>query len=842
MAWKSVEEQKAYSDKIEAQAQEYKRSKAYQDALRKKREAQGKVAQPTAWTGDVYGSKEQIRDRLVKQYEAGKIPADISAEIVDNPDRPGQYAVYFSETAGYKSLSKPSVIKYYDKQDIPQPVSADGGRFVYEVDVDSSEQARDVKIWAAAHGHEAKRYTDTADIRTAEDLNKLSADERREAGKIKMRIYTEQALPENTSIDIRSSADLQRERSEQLGKVMGKKIYDKADPLEKGLLHVRTLLSPQGWGYVGAAAKEYGGPVEKAIINFAFPGVKSTEDVVLADIEQRTARRARGETTYKIMGVDVDERIVSAISNPVVEVEMMFLGGAGAAKVAGTKIGAKVLGSTAGKVAAAGITGLYAGERTGKILTLKAEGRETEALGTAITTIAGLGAGYAGFKAEYSHIVKATAQHTVKIDVSKLKGASISKQVGKSTTVSKGKFVITEGKLKGLKGETVSITGKKGGLLTTKIPAQKIGTGKSALKIQEQVFRDFTQHGVVSKQLKISWRKAGDMLLQIKGPGGSAAKVVGSRKSTTLMQEIGRTQGTARFTKKVPGGKITSTKDVIVRKFSGITTGSTARKYDLYLIKKGTKLFIAEKALIDTRALSKVDWVDISPVSGGSGGGGSSNFPGLKIIRTTGGRSTTVPGTSSATVPKGSPAIPSAANVKIQSDSGVTIARIVPNLNPVPLDPRIKRDVGLTEISLKPGAPKIARRTTTGQKGRVVTPVEVKLALAPAILRESSSGKIKEVTLVGTNQIPIPVTHPITGQEVSIRERTAVLETLEPLIDRVPSQPVPATPVAPNIPPPVVIPGLGMIPFLYMGKGKFNIDKMIKGVKTNPVPDIRKVI
>ena len=564
---------------IEAQAQEYKRSNAYQEALAKKRKKRGQSAVPSPMTGDVYGSPEQISERLQKKYAAGEIPADVSADIVENKSRPGQYEVYFSETGGYKERQQPSVIKYSSYKTVQDPtVDMNKGRYIYELDVSEPEQARDVKIWAAVHGHQAERATneDYAKM-TAAQLNKLSAEERQAAGQIRMRIYTDAPLPEDTSIDIRTSEALLQERSERGAGGIGRKIYSQANVGEKILLNVRTALSPAGYEYVGAVAREQGGPINRALIDLAFPNIPSSQSVVEKDIERRTAKAARGKTTTNIMGVEVDDRIVSAINNPIVEIELMALGGAGLGAAAATGTGAKIITSTAGKLTAAGLTGLYAGERTGKVLTLRSEGKSAEALGTGITAIAGLGAGAAAFKAQYSFLTTAKAANVVKVETRQIKGGSISKQIGKSTSISRGKFTITEGRLKGLTGDTVSLSGKKGGLQVTKIPQQSIGSGKSKIKISEQTFRSFTEHGVVSKKLKISWRKAGDMLLQIKGEGKVYNRVTGPRKEASLMQEVGRRTGNLKISKKVPGGgEVQIKREAVIRKFSGLSAGTVS--------------------------------------------------------------------------------------------------------------------------------------------------------------------------------------------------------------------------------------------------------------------------
>ena len=86
----------------------------------------------------------------------------------------------------------------------------------------------------------------------------------------------------------------------------------------------------------------------------------------------------------------------------------------------------------------------------------------------------------------------------------------------------------------------------------------------------------------------------------------------------------------------------------------------------------------------------------------------------------------------------------------------------------------------------------------------------------------------------------VTVVHPISGQEISLSERQAVLAELEPVIDRIPNAPV--TPAQTNIKPPIIVPSLGLMPYLKMGPSGAKLKKFGLGSLKNPVPDIEKVI
>ncbi len=777
-------------------------------------------------SGDIYGTPEQIRDRLMKRYSSGDIPGNLSAEIVEDPRRPGQQMIRYSETpAGQESM-----IKYYAPVQVEdtQPMPAGQTKFTYSVGVEFPEQEEEIRKWAGPKGLTVRRdYSEEAQAKAP----------------ISLVISSDKELPADTSVDIQSAEAVRGSRVMKSAQGIGRQVYEKASPIEKAMYNIRTLLSPAGYEYVGAVARSpasimFQGPSGLAmlpVVDYIFPNIKSPTEVVTQDIERRLGEQAAGKKTM-FLGVEIPEAVVSAVNNPVVEVETMFLGGAGVAKIAATTLGGKLIGSTAGKIGSAILTGGYAVEKIAEVQQARISGNSTEALGRAVTTVAGFGASVAGFKAQYSRIISARAQHTIKVDISKVVGASESKRtegdvltgsgraIKEGSTVSRGKFRIVEGELKGLKGETYSISGDRTGKLYTHIPKQEIGAGKTKIEVPEQQFQAMTRFGTVSEKLKLYWREAGNALVG----QGKKSKIFGPNKEQSLMREVSSRAGTVTVTTDMGGAKVGVAKQGIVREFTGISSGKTARKYDLYVIQQGGKLVFAEKSVVGRVSLAKIDWVDVTYTPGG----------GAAMDVYAGGAVKVVPSTTVKLAP---PAIPTALNVKVASQAAIAAApRLVWSANPTPgPGVMLKRMQKVETIKIDVGAPLIIRTTTKQQErtGTVVQRTGTRTIAIPDIAR-TTAGLATKIEKAGA---VLEVTHPITGQKVSQKERTAVLQRLNPIISRIANQPV-NVPVTPNTMPAIVIPSLGLYPFLRMGPYSVRIEKFGRGEIKNPVPNIERLI
>lgn len=133
------------------------------------------------------------------------------------------------------------------------------------------------------------------------------------------------------------------ERQQELAEREAEKIWSGTSPAEKAGLHAHTLLSERGGEYIGSYVAPF----------FGFPG-KTPEHITketLADIQRIKTEQERQSYVLR-----------SAVFNPVVETEMMFLGGfgAGAAAARLPRLGA-IAASKSGKVAMAGLGASYAG-------------------------------------------------------------------------------------------------------------------------------------------------------------------------------------------------------------------------------------------------------------------------------------------------------------------------------------------------------------------------------------------------------------------------------------------------------------------------------------------------
>lgn len=719
-------------------------------------------------------------------------------------------------------LKKTVVKQPFDARGDAAPMVDAQGNIIYETTVERKEQIADIQAWAKDRGATVERvYAGSAE----------EAKAMKDTGGIPILIKSKDALPENVEIMITSPEAIRQEKARQMASIAGKKVYEEAGPVEKSLLHLHTVLSPQGYAYIGAAARESAAAqpyniqakVTGAAMDLIFPNIKTTKEVVVDNVSSRIERHAQGEYTYSfdlpVVGrVNVDERIVEAINNPVVDVEVMFLGGAGLAKVAATKTGGKILTSTAGKALMTVGGAAYVGSSGYEVYTLRQEGKGAEALGKAITRTSGLVAGAAGFKMQQAHILQYSAPKKIEVDLSKIRGVSKTAQ-NKDVTISRGKFEITEGKLRGLRGDTLAITQKKDGALIVKIPAQKVG----GQKIEAGTFVRHTKAGETLKavQGKIFTRisKEGRLIIetskgQLKGP------LLGKHTDKTYIKEIGRVTrtGTDR------SGRQSS---LLIRRLEGLNIGKSSKNYNIFLVRKGNQVMLLEaKAGIANPRVSKIDWIDVSKLSAG-GKPFTQIKPGSPgtVIR---------PGTAQAPSIKSVAVPPGSVKLSVKADLG---ARVVPTVNPTPTGVRIKdipQGKTLQRIAMEPS---IIRREQSGKiQGRTVIPTAVKTS-TPQIERATEKARI-------TYKPISTFYHPITGNKVSEQQFIALKQAVEPVIDRINPQPVPATPVIPSklplSPPGLLLPP--MIPFLRLGTGKAKPKVYTTSHIKNPVPDIRKVI
>lgn len=740
------------------------------------------------------GTAEQVKEALIKRYSAGEYDPRYSARVIEIT--PGRQRIEFYKTPG-KQVSR----IYYGIMDTR--VARPDVTHSYEVDLSHIEQVADVKKWAKEHGAIAERV-----YASSKKEAKVLSDRG-----IVVRISSPKPLPDE--INIRATKTIKEIRIKELSRVMAEKAYQKASPAEKITLHAQTLLSPHGYKYLGTAISPLDLGARKAIKETSLPKL---EKVVTENLAEKISRQMQGKTTYDydIPGiglVKIPDVIVEAIHNPIIDIELMALGGAGMGKIATTKAGAKIIGSKAGKAALTVGAGAYAITEGQEIATLKALGREEEAIGKGFTLAAGLGAAVLGFKAQIAH-VRAAAK-TYEIDLSKVKGVSVTKEGKHQIVMSRGKFQVTQGKLKGLKGDTFSITRKGKGTLFTKVPEQKIGK----IHIKPELTMRYTEQ---AKQIgKIHHRISSEARIGI----GRAGKLIGKYKADTYAKEISRVM-------HIGTDKSGRQHNYIIKKLEGISIGKSARRYDVYLIRTvGGKTLLMEKSLLGHKGIAKIDWVDISKI--GTPPTVIKGTPGPGIVTKATSVSKIVPAVAKIT-----PAIPTQITIKAaETVKAVTgIPRIVMTVNPTPIG-RVKVKHQPVPETVKLGAVKIVRRVSKGELKSISSGslMQALTITQPRIERAWDKTKTK------LSPAQSLITHPISGQIISSEEVLAVKSRLTPIIERIANQPIPVSPIKPirtTIPkiPTMYIPFLRMPDISETAKG-FEI-----GVIKNPVPKIEKVI
>ncbi|MCX6817734.1 MAG: hypothetical protein NTU57_02660 [Candidatus Aenigmarchaeota archaeon] len=721
--------------------------------------------------------------------------------------------------------------------------------YVYNMNVDYPEQVQDVRAWAQKQGYRVSNVIQNPDKTLTVELTGRSA------------------LSEKASVDIRSGETIEQARQ----KGINEQTTDALQGGSKGFLgqaalYVRTLISPAGEHLIMSHAiqgialfknlpinklnlpVQLGSEIIEKAINYVSPGIRTPDELVkentneLADNAAQHLHETAGRPFITLPGLPNFKIVVpptfvpyessSAIFNPFVEAEMAYAGGALLGAAGATAAGGRILGSTAGK-AAGYVLGAGSAAQIGlQAIAERSEGKG-KALGTLVFGAIEFGVFAAGYHAYNVYSAANIAAKPVKVEISGMKGASVTRPLGEGSITSTGAFEITEGEFTGLKGRTAQISGKKGGYVLTHIPEQKVGK----VLIPEQVFRQFTKGGTLSDPLKIYWKTANtgvvigekvgkaygktnagmDASVKIFRPGEDI-ELVGPSKEATILRKTSEKPGKANG------------EDVMIRRFKGVGVGTEAavRTYDLFLVKAGDTTALVEASAIARKAAVKIEWVDVSLAGGRAGSGGRGGVTKIQRVMPE-----VVPPTPPSTM--NIDVKPATASVTAGTD---LVARIVANVNPTAYPLRIKENKAAkpVDIASVAGVPQIIRRESTAQKGRTVSPANIVLTVVPNILRPSKTQPIISVERIA-------ITHPITGQDITVSQKTAIMQVLNPIIERIASQPVnipaPATPTNKR---PKFMGGIGLVPFLRMGNIKLANLSHRTDVKLNPVPDILKVI
>lgn len=818
-----------------------------------------KASDPTSKTSQIraQSSGPALKSSLAKDPVSGKfIRADIALENTKLREWETAGGEKFSMPAGWEpsgtevSTEKGGMTRIDSAEITPAgkpeagavfnptglPYKPERVTYKYGIGVEYPEQAQDVEKWASSQGATVRRVQETEE----EMRSRFAAGD---TAPIKLIVTTGKELPPNASIDIRAAETVKQARLETTAAGAGQKIYERANPLEKVGLHVRTLLSPEGATYLGALSKEYRGPL--SVIHLVLPPMKSTEEIVKEETGKRTAAAAAGKPAllYDIVPVGkmggLGEIIISAVDNPIVDTATAALGGAGLAKIAATKTGAKILGSKAGKIGLGLAVAAYGGQKTAEVVSLVQAGKTEEALGKAEVALAGLGVGAAAYKAQLADVKTAKVLKSVEIAKSEIAGSSVSAGAGKDVTVSRGKFVILEGELKGLKGQTAAVSGEKRGIVKVTIPEQKLGE----VKVPAQEIISYTAQkriGQTPEKLDVFVRRSADKAIA----AGEETVLFGPHKEVALVKETSRVEisgaqlKTGEFDILGKRGEPVATvaetmpADVTVRKFKAVSMSETYRDYNFFLVKSGERVGLLERGVLTKRGLAKVDWVDMRIEK--SAAAPDVNIPGPRAPageqRGQPGRPSTV-----STLDVRSPAIPSGkikAEIRSPSigEAGTAGRRRPPGTIEVP-----KTGLKIDVAPIAVGAVRIEGREKS--ESRTASRMDQRVRMAPVSIPGSASlvgaeGKVRNVPVMAVVEIPLQ----------SSRERSAVLSRLASLPDVMPPHTVIATPpVAVETSPPV-IPGMGLIPMFTLGGVFTGRKKVPLIVVKNPVPDISELI
>lgn len=750
--------------------------------------------------------------------EPGKVTIQYGNSSILKPELRNQQVTYFDAGSGkgeYRIVGPTEGKTYYDEknqlliengqiksgviqQQAQQPAPTQP--YTYEVAITGEPaKVQDVEKWGRSQGFKVLRTS------TPEEVQK---------GQYKLEIVSDKPLvgdlgewlPGVLPLTTRTDEQVKKERIQAQASSGTESAMKNATRLEQAGFFLRTLASPSGYELVGSLVKGTSPTIEAA-----FPGIRSTNEII-KDVHTELATKY-----YKGTGTVMQDVITDYLQSPVFDVSTMIVGGIVLKTVSAGVTGAKILGSTAGKAVLGAATAGFVGQRGLEIESLRESGQGGKALGVLATTAVGFAAGIAAYK-----VTTPTARIRniqVKFDTQELAGKSDTVARGKEV-FSQGKFEITEGKLTGMKGTTIlEVNPQKGrGFLITKIPEQTIGK----TKIQAQEFTRYVQdlpplentpagrvYNRLSNELKISINE-------------QFAKIAGPSKGQTLLKETGRV------------AKDTSQGDkILIRTFKGVSEESQAGKYGIGMVTRGGKNILVEESIISSKTFSKVNWVDVLKID-------TTKPVALKMPGTA-----TGPGTGTTTASRSGvslagkviPAIPSAP-VEVKIIPVTDLVRIVPNVNPVPTGVMIKSSPKLdTELKIAQiNTPQIVRQDQ-GQKpqGRTVSPASgLALAISPQIQKYFDQTKQK------IRPVEISVTNPITGQRTSQQSVQEIMQVLEPIVDRIASQPVPVVPISNiRLPPPAEIPWLAPA---FFGLGGSKLKRYRTGHVTNPVPEIESLM
>ena len=477
----------------------------------------------------------------------------------------------------------------------PEPVvETSDQEFVYEGEI-AGKQLPYLRRWAAERGARVEEYNPmTTQQGTTWKYRIISRGDLLERQRIQRGIEQELFKPTKmqeavggfTQTDrlitrVPSVESITRQEREAFVQKAAKERVETEGPAAR----IRTLLSPQGYEYIGAVALG-----------------KDPTVIVQRKIEQETRMQmVDQETTDKYM-----RSVVETVSSPPFEVTTAFAAGVGFARLGATRIGARVLSTTAAKTALAAGAVSYTGLSGIEAYTDISAGKVERGVGRIIVTGASLGAGFAGAKLGAREFAKAPAEIKADIKPSRTKGASISTpQTGTEPGRTAGVFEtrIQVGKkevpVKGVILGTSEQAGKGRAVQKIKIliPEQKVGK----ITIKETTM---LRAGTVVKTGKGAYTVRTSEGVIIDASAGKIDLVLaGSRRGTAYYIERAEAQG----------GKV---------KFYTGSGFETAGKVEPKDIEVATKLIAGgspaarvgevPRADVKMSGIQNIEWVDIT--------------------------------------------------------------------------------------------------------------------------------------------------------------------------------------------------------------------------------------
>jgi hypothetical protein len=148
------------------------------------------------------------------------------------------------------------------------------------------------------------------------------------------------------------------------------RIIDEATNMEKVGMVAHTLLSPSGYSLMSSV-----------LLRKELTGGITPRQVVA----QRMGKIGKERIWEQPLEQQINYAVQNAIDNPIIQVELATLSGIGFAKIASTSLGARALGSTAGKLLL-GTAGAYSlGSSASEIGKMYTSGRKAEASGRALS-------------------------------------------------------------------------------------------------------------------------------------------------------------------------------------------------------------------------------------------------------------------------------------------------------------------------------------------------------------------------------------------------------------------------------------------------------------------------